>query len=79
MDLIPYHRLVRMEHRADGLRDVIADAGATAAAAPALDGLKRLNRSAAGTADDDRLWTPATRQIAADLYRLDFAALGYAA
>lgn len=77
--VIPYHRLVRMEHLADGLRDVIADAGATAAAAPVLDGLKRLNRSAAGTADDDRVWTPATRQIAADLYRRDFEALGYAA
>jgi hypothetical protein len=78
-DLIPYHRLVRMEQLADGLREVVADAGATAAAAQALDGLKRLNRSAAGTADDECVWTPATRQIAADLYRRDFEALGYAA
>ncbi len=79
MDVIPYHRLVRMEHLADGLREVVADAGATAAAAPALETLKRLNRSAAGTADDADVWTPAARRIAADLYRRDFEALGYAA
>jgi hypothetical protein len=78
-DVIPYHRLVRMELLADGLREVVADAGATAAAAPALESLKRLNRSAAGAADDADLWTPAARRIAADLYRRDFEALGYAA
>ena len=78
-DVIPYHRLVRMEHLADGLREVIADAGAIAAAAPALAGLKRLNRSSAATADDAGVWTPAARQIAADLYRRDFETLRYAA
>ena len=78
-DVIPYHRLVRMEHLADGLRQVVADAGAAGAAAPALEALKRLNRSAAGTANDADVWTPATRRIAADLYHCDFEALGYAA
>ncbi|MGB8854836.1 MAG: sulfotransferase family 2 domain-containing protein [Pirellulales bacterium] len=78
-DVIPYHRLVRMEHLADGLREVVADAGATAAAAPALETLKRLNRSGAGTTNDADVWTPATRQTAADLYRRDFETLGYAA
>lgn len=78
-DVIPYHRLVRMEQLADGLRDVAAAAGAAAAAAPALDALKRLNRSSAASADDADIWTSATRQIVADLYRRDFETLGYAA
>jgi hypothetical protein len=78
-DVIPYRRLVRMEELADGLRAVVADAGATAAAAPALESLRRLNRSSAGSAADRELWTDATRRMAADLYRRDFATLGYAA
>jgi hypothetical protein len=51
----------------------------TAAATHAIEALKRLNRSAAGTAADADVWTPATRRIAAELYACDFEALGYAA
>ncbi|MFM8292580.1 MAG: sulfotransferase family 2 domain-containing protein [Planctomycetia bacterium] len=78
-DVIPYHRLVRMEELAAGLREVVADAGAASAAAPALEALPRLNRSSAGAAADADLWTDATRRIAAGLYHRDFATLGYAA
>ena len=78
-DVIPYHRLVRMEQLSEGLREVVVDAGAATAAAPALEALKQLNRSSAARADDGDVWSPSSRRIAADLYRGDFAALGYAA
>ena len=72
-DLVPYHRLIRMENLAAGLREVVAEAGATAA----LEGLKRLNQSSASSAVDRIQWTPECRRIVADLYRSDFDELGY--
>jgi hypothetical protein len=78
-DLVPYHRLIRMENLAAGLREVVAEAGATDAATAALEGLKRLNQSSASSAVDRIQWTPECRRIVADLYRRDFDELGYAA
>ena len=76
-DVVPYRRLIRMENLAVGLREVVAEAGATAAATTALEGLKRLNSSSATRAADRDLWTPECRRIVADLYRRDFDGLGY--
>jgi hypothetical protein len=75
-DLVPYHRLIRMENLREGLRDVFSHAGVTASAA--LEGLKRLNPSSAGPVVDGDLWTPECREIVADLYCRDFEKLGYA-
>lgn len=79
MDIIPYRHLVRMEHLAAGLRDVVDDVGAARAALPTLDSLKRLNQSRAAAVADPDVWTAESRRIAADLYRRDFETLGYAA
>lgn len=70
-----YHQLVKMEDLAGGLREVFVQAGAAEAGETAIAGLGWLNRSGATTAAE--LWTPATRAVAADVYRPDFAALGY--
>lgn len=77
MSDIPYHRLVRMEQLADGLRDVLVAAGTLDRAQDALTALGRLNRSR-GPAGPT-IWTDATREIVASLYRHDFDTLGYAA
>ena len=78
-DVVPYHRLIRMESLLEGLRDVVELVDATAEAKPALENLKRLNSSSGSPAAEGELWTPECRRIVADLYRRDFDELGYAA
>jgi len=77
MSDIPYHRLVRMEQLAEGLRDVLLAAGTLDRAQQAVDSLGRLNRSRGDAGPT--IWTDATREIVAGLYRRDFETLGYAA
>jgi len=72
---VSYHKIVRMEHLAAGLREVFACAGVGVAGETAIARLAWLNRSDTAKAPD--LWTPAARAIVADIYRRDFETLGY--